>query len=120
IAIQAEANGRFYANVMTKGIPENVSLQVYDNKGVKVGNTITVKIGENPNRVTLSNKYASPDLWSPEFPNMYIAVFTIFRNGKALHSVTQKFGFRSVEVKKRDGIYINGVKIKMKGVNRHS
>ena len=39
---------------------------------------------------------------------------------KPLHTVTQKFGFRTVEVKQRDGIYVNGVKVKMKGVNRHS
>lgn len=32
----------------------------------------------------------------------------------------KKFGFRTVELKQRDGIYVNGVKMKFKGVNRHS
>lgn len=120
VAIQAEANGRFYADLTFSGIPEYASLQVYDSKGKKVGNTITTRIGENPNGVTVNNRYGSIALWTPESPNIYKAVITIHKNGKALHSVTQKFGFITVQIKERDGIYVNGVKVKMKGVNRHS
>ena len=66
----------------------------------------------------VSNKFLSPKLWTPETPNLYKAVFTIYQNGKLVHTVTKKFGFRTIEVKQRDGIYVNGVKVKMKGVNR--
>jgi len=66
------------------------------------------------------NRFDNIKLWSPEFPVLYTAVFTIYKDGKPLHTVSQKFGFRTVEVKQRDGIYVNGVKVKMKGVNRHS
>ena len=38
---------------------------------------------------------------------------------KLLHNF-RRIGFRTVEVKQRDGIYVNGVKMKFKGVNRHS
>jgi hypothetical protein len=31
----------------------------------------------------------------------------------------QRFGFRTVEVRPGNGIYLNGTKIKMKGINRH-
>ncbi|MBD0297454.1 MAG: glycoside hydrolase family 2, partial [Flavisolibacter sp.] len=39
--------------------------------------------------------------------------------GKTLHQTTERFGFRTIEIRKGDGIYLNGVKIKMKGINRH-
>jgi len=120
IAIDARANGSFKANVETQGIPEIVSVQLYSTSGEKFENTISVKTGENPNYATLKGKFKSPKLWTSEFPGLYKAVFTIYRNGKSLHTVTREFGFRTVEVKQRDGIYVNGVKVKMKGVNRHS
>jgi len=47
-------------------------------------------------------------------------VFSLYRDGKLVHTINQRFGFRTVEVRQRDGIYVNGVKVKMKGVNRHS
>ena len=37
-----------------------------------------------------------------------------------LFSGSEKFGFRTIEVRHGDGIYINGTKVKMKGINRHS
>jgi beta-galactosidase/beta-glucuronidase len=45
---------------------------------------------------------------------------SLLQNGKAVHVVEKKIGFRTVEVKLRDGVYVNGTKVKFKGVNRHS
>ena len=42
------------------------------------------------------------------------------RGGKVLHTTTERFGFRTVELRPRDGLYVNGVKVRLKGVNRHS
>jgi hypothetical protein len=36
------------------------------------------------------------------------------------HTVTQRFGFRTFELRVGDGLYVNGHKITMKGVCRHS
>jgi hypothetical protein len=120
IAVDAKGDGSFTAEVETKGIPQNVKVQLYTNAGVPFGTAITKNWGESPNTLVVKGKFLNPKLWNPESPNLYKAVFTIYRNGKALHTITQKFGFRTVEVKQRDGIYVNGVKVKMKGVNRHS
>ena len=40
--------------------------------------------------------------------------------GKTLHRERQKFGFRTIEYRASDGVYINGQKVIFKGVNRHS
>ncbi len=120
IAINAKADGSFNASVSTNGVAENTSVQIYNPDSTLYGKTSLTNQRVSGNNFRISTKLSSPKLWSPEFPNLYKAVFSIYKNGKAVHTVSKKFGFRTVEAKQRDGIYVNGVKVKMKGVNRHS
>ena len=62
-------------------------------------------------------KVANPRLWSPEEPNVYEVAVTV-RKGGWSDTVRQPFGFRTTEIRK-DGFYLNGVKRKVRGVNRH-
>ncbi|MBQ8897277.1 MAG: DUF4981 domain-containing protein [Clostridia bacterium] len=56
--------------------------------------------------------------WTNETPDLYRAVFTLCRNGEALECLGFNVGFRHVEIVK--GIFtVNGVEIKLRGVNRH-
>jgi len=118
VSINAKADGSFAANIATMGIPQNITVQVYDAGYKKFGSPITARWGGSSNSISIKNKFPSPKLWSPESPALYTAVFTIYRNGKTVHAISKKFGFRTVELKQRDGIYVNDVKVKMKGVNR--
>jgi hypothetical protein len=115
IAINAKADGSFSANLNIEGAPDKIITQLYTTKGVKFGNAIT-----STNSGKITSKFVGPKLWTAETPDIYKAVFSIYKNGRLLHTKEQKFGFRTVEVKQRDGIYVNGIKVKMKGVNRHS
>ncbi len=58
--------------------------------------------------------------WTAESPYLYKIQFTLLKNGRPQHTVTSRFGFRTIELRKNDGFYLNGTKIIMKGVNRHS
>ncbi len=51
-------------------------------------------------------------LWSPEAPNLHTVVL------KGADPVSARFGIRTVEAK-NGGIYLNGVRIFLKGANRH-
>lgn len=62
-------------------------------------------------------KVENPKLWSPETPNVYEVSVTV-RKGSWRDSIRQPFGFRTVEMRP-DGFYLNGVKRKVRGVNRH-
>src|SRR5689334_1022840 len=118
VAIDAKANGTFSANVFANG-GDRLTVQLFDAKNNKFLAPFTTKV--TPDATTfVSKKIASVKTWSPEFPNLYKAVFTLYKNGKPNHIITKRFGFRTVEVKERDGIYVNAVKVKMKGVCRHS
>jgi Glycosyl hydrolases family 2, TIM barrel domain/Glycosyl hydrolases family 2, sugar binding domain/Glycosyl hydrolases family 2/Beta galactosidase small chain len=118
IAIDAKANGDFSADVFTNG-GDKLVVQLLNADNSKFGNAFSTLVS-SAGKLSVRSKFSSPRLWSPEFPNRYKAVFSLYSNGRLVHASTQKFGFRTVEVKQRDGIYVNGVKVKMKGVSRHS
>lgn len=56
-------------------------------------------------------------LWSLDDPNLYELSMTL-RNGGREDIFTTRFGFRDA-VFKTDGFYLNGGKIKLRGLNRH-
>lgn len=118
LAIDANADGVLSAKVKTKGDVDQISLDLYDNTGKQIGNGFRMKATDSIN--TIAVIYGNLKLWSAEFPNLYQAKIQLYQQGKLLHVQTEKIGFRTVEVKQRDGIYVNGVKMKFKGVNRHS
>lgn len=62
---------------------------------------------------SLSITVDTPILWNAESPYLY--TLTIETSNEVIH---QKIGIRCIEVKE-DIIYINGAKVKFKGVNRH-
>lgn len=120
--LDAQANGIFKSNIYlgkAKGATQ-VSAQIYNLNGTKVGASFTTKISANDTLAKLQTKIANPKLWSSEFPNLYKVEYTLLDNEKPIHKISKKFGFRTIEVKERDGIYVNGTKVKLKGVNRHS
>lgn len=57
--------------------------------------------------------------WTAETPSLYTMVVNSFdKNGKLIESFAHRIGFRTAEVK--HGLFlINGVAVKIKGVNRH-
>ena len=56
----------------------------------------------------------NPLLWSAEKPNLYNAVIEC--NGEY---ILRRIGFRSIEVSPLGELIINGISVKLKGVNRH-
>ena len=62
-------------------------------------------------------KVADPVAWTPETPAVYRVRVTVEKDGFS-DTVVQPFGFRTAEIR-ADGFYLNGVKRKVRGVNRH-
>ena len=69
---------------------------------------------------TIKAPVDSPKLWTAETPNLYRVEVRLKRGKKVLHEFTERFGFRTFEVRDSDGLYLNGQKLILKGVNRHS
>ena len=121
-AIDAKADGTFNAYVLLNHTLEGAKVKttISDMSGKKVAeNTTDVRTGGNEANVSFSVK--SPKLWTAETPNRYKVSFALIdKNGKTLHIEQDKFGFRTIETRAGDGLYINGKKVNIRGVNRHS
>ncbi len=120
VSINAKADGSFSATIPVNGKADKAVVKVYSIDGKLLGKASGKDYSNSWIHFQFGKKFSAVKQWSSEFPNLYKAVFTIYSNGKPQHTVTKKFGFRTVEVKQRDGVYVNGAKVKMKGVNRHS
>jgi len=121
-AIDARADGTFSAYVLLNRTLEGAKVRtvISDMAGRKVAeNTAPVRTGSDHADVTFAVK--SPKLWSAETPNRYQVAFELIGgDGKTLHIERDKFGFRTIETRPGDGLYVNGRKVNIRGVNRHS
>ncbi|WP_316848515.1 glycoside hydrolase family 2 TIM barrel-domain containing protein [Pedobacter psychrodurus] len=57
--------------------------------------------------------------WNTDKPYLYTLTTSLIMDGKVTQTSTQKIGFRQVEVKANQ-VFVNGMPIKLRGVNRHS
>lgn len=122
IALNPRADGSFFADVYLSNIKtaNRIRARIIDSGGNQVGQDFGEKITKGILKANLLTKVDNIKLWSPEFPNLYFIEISLLKDDMLLHTLTERFGFRTVEVRERDGIYVNGVKIKFKGVCRHS
>ncbi|HSC55054.1 MAG TPA: glycoside hydrolase family 2 TIM barrel-domain containing protein [Phnomibacter sp.] len=124
VAIDAKMNGGFMASVITNNqLVDSSAFKIISSAGEVVGSDkfySNEKYGSTKQQFRFATKFSNLSNWNQENPILYTAVISIFYKGVLQHTVSQKFGFRNVEVKQRDGLYVNGVKVKLKGVNRHS
>lgn len=58
------------------------------------------------------------DLWSVDSPALYTARVRAMRGGECVDEKRLRFGFRTVKFKS-DGFYLNGERLKIRGLNRH-
>jgi hypothetical protein len=123
VAIAAFASGDFRMSVIKQQAATSYKVEAVITKanGSEVQATwgTTGALGDTLN--VLQAFVSKPDLWSPEFPNLYKAtVYLKDKQGKTVHQLEQRFGFRTAELRPGDGFYLNNKKVVFKGVNRHS
>ena len=121
-AIDAKADGAVEADIFLNHITtaDQLSAQVFTLQGEKIGSPILATITKGTDKVHLSGKVNGIKSWNPEYPNLYRIDFSLSSKGKVIHETSVRIGFRTVEIRDRDGVYVNGTKIKFKGVNHHT
>ena len=119
-AIDAKADGSFGMQVFVKNLQQNrtVVADIVDAKG-KIVASVNSAVVKNDSVIKLKTKLTGVAQWTSETPNLYKVNVYLKEAAKTIYQTTQKFGFRTIEVRRGDGIYLNGVQIKMKGTNRH-
>jgi hypothetical protein len=119
VAIDAKGNGQFSMQVFSKAInnTQTIEARVEDLDGKQIDEPFSVAASDS---TVLSHPFKNINNWNPEQPNLYNVIVAVKENGRVMHSIKQRFGFRTTEMKPGDGFYVNGVKVIFKGVNRHS
>ncbi|HEY6503068.1 MAG TPA: glycoside hydrolase family 2 TIM barrel-domain containing protein [Chitinophagaceae bacterium] len=121
VGIDAKADGKFAMQVWPKGLTQNsfvvTTITDVNKKTVSTVKTPVSKSGEN---IIVNAQVQNIKQWTSETPSLYNAnVVLQDASGKKLYELNEKFGFRTIEIKYGQGIYINGTQVKFKGVNRH-
>ncbi|WP_457417896.1 glycoside hydrolase family 2 TIM barrel-domain containing protein [Roseateles sp. P5_E7] len=122
VAIAAEASGALRAEVGLRGSKTvtRVVGQVATLAGQAVGAPFEVAVpAGGAGRVSLQGRIAKPALWTAETPSLYFLDLTLYAGQQPVHLVRERFGFRTLQVR-ADGLFLNGRRILLKGVNRHS
>lgn len=123
VAINAQDNGTLNADIYTGGAnsADTLEAQVEKLDGTPVGPPFTTPLDQNGGLETqISTTIPSPNLWTAETPNLYQLKVSLMDGIVLLHQKTTKFGFRTIELRPGQGIFVNGRKILLKGCNRHT
>ena len=72
-----------------------------------------------PSEAKESFTIANPQLWSPEHPNLYKAVTSVYAGGKLVDEKETTFGIRKAEFIDGKGFFLNEEPMKFKGVCLH-
>ena len=122
VAINAKADGSLEADIYTVSTKaKSLRLSLSDINHKKIQNLAATDISKENDKWHVTSKANDIKSWNPESPQLYfLNIELLDKKGEVLHTTTQRIGFRTVEVREGDGIYVNGQRIKFKGVNRHS
>lgn len=107
----------------------NVVGQLYDPSGTKVGDDMKITAAEiyhekypqrdNVHYPLLEQKVENPLLWTAETPHLYTLVLSLYdAEGSLVEARSTKVGFREVKISGQQFL-VNGVPVKLYGVNRH-
>lgn len=107
----------------------NVVGRLYDPSGTKVGDDMKITAAEiyhekypqrdNVHYPLLEQKVENPLLWTAETPHLYTLVLSLYdAEGSLVEARSTKVGFREVKISGQQFL-VNGVPVKLYGVNRH-
>lgn len=122
-AIDAKADGSLKADVYLGYATDadyQLEVTLSDAQGKPVGKPFVQALRKGSDKIHVETTFDQILAWTPETPNLYTLHFTLKEGKQSLHKVKERIGFRTIEVREHDGLYINGQKVMAKGVNRHS
>lgn len=127
--LDARADGSLRASVRMAGNAEGHVLAV-SIRGLKDGKPLRTLQGKEQFSCPLATsgreteftcKWSDVKVWNIEAPELYVARLELKdRSGNVIQVREERIGFRTIEFFPQDGIYLNGTRLIVKGINRHS
>ncbi|MFA9186755.1 glycoside hydrolase family 2 TIM barrel-domain containing protein [Flavobacterium sp. FBOR7N2.3] len=121
VAVDAKMDGTLNVHLDLQNISQKstITASISADGSDKIIGTHSFDVNAKEKKKVINMQFPNIKPWSPETPNLYNLKLELKQNGKTIHAITERIGFRTLEFIKKDGIYVNGKKIIMKGVNRH-
>ncbi len=119
--MDARADGTLRTDVYMANLKEGSRLEM-ELKAVASASLVGQRVFDltTASRQTLTAQWDNIRKWDPEHPHFYqLTLRLLDADGNLLHEMADRIGFRTVEFRPADGIYLNGVKLLVKGTNRH-
>jgi len=123
VSIDARADGSLLAEVGLNSVRNagRIEGQVLAPDGSPAGAPFSTAIPVGGTaQVALSTRVTAPRLWTAETPLLYRLKVTLIEADHPVHVTSERFGFRTLEVRSGQGLFLNGHRIMLKGVDRHS
>lgn len=122
MAIDARADGAMRIDVFLDGVREadGLEAQVQTLEGRPVGTPARVPVRPGQRVATLRTVVPDVRPWSAESPHLYRVELSLHAGAVLRHRARERLGFRTVELRPGDGIYLNGRKLRLQGVARHT
>lgn len=127
--LDARADGSLRASVRMAGNAEGHML-VVSIRGLKDGKPLRTLQGKEQvscplvtsgRETEFTCKWSDVKVWNTEAPELYVARLELKdRSGNVIQVREERIGFRTIEFFPQDGIYLNGTRLIVKGINRHS
>lgn len=120
-AVDARADGTLRTDVYMANLKEGSRLEM-ELKAVASASPVGQRVFDltTASQQTLTAQWDNIRKWDPEHPHLYqLTLRLLDADGNLLHEMADRIGFRTVEFRPADGIYLNGVKLLVKGINRH-
>lgn len=116
-AVEMEGDAQGYGiTVSIRGLKDGKEVLTADNKPV-----LLHPVTDSDSEQMLQGKWRDVKPWTTEDPNLYVVRLELKdAAGKVVQSRDTRIGFRTVEFFPQDGVYLNGRRLVVKGVNRHS
>ncbi|MGF2414486.1 MAG: glycoside hydrolase family 2 TIM barrel-domain containing protein, partial [Ferruginibacter sp.] len=121
VGIDAKSDGKFNIQIWPKNLSQNgFVVTTITDANKKIVGTLKVPVTKLADNVITAAQLPNILPWTSETPYLYNANIVLQdAAGKKIYELNEKFGFRTIEVKYGQGVYINGTQVKFKGVNRH-
>ncbi len=123
MAVDARDDGSIAAQVFLSGMTGGGRLvaSLSTLSGSEVRGSVQTPVSAGDTLAVLSGRWNGVKAWNPEEPNLYLLTVELRDDaGTVLHRHKERIGFRTVDFRPQDGLYVNGVKVVLKGINRHS
>lgn len=95
----------------------SIFAELFDKNRDEIAN-LSTPVTSNPVQIKFED-LGKVELWSLEQPTLYSVQISLLQDGKAIDTLSTRFGFRSAEFRSDGGFYLNGKRIKLFGLNRH-